>query len=179
LLALVLPLIPIISLLLLAGILADIILRDWILPHFALENVSAGEAWAAVWASIRAEKRDFAVYVLLRLVLPTIAMIAVFLVLLIPGLAVAGAAAAFGYGLHSTFADSTGAAAIVGVLLQVFFGVLAFGFMLLVAICVGGPVSTGIREYALIFYGGRYPVLGDSLYPPAPPVPEPGLARPA
>jgi hypothetical protein len=26
-------------------------------------------------------------------------------------------------------------------------------------------LSTGIREYALIFYGSRYKVLGDLLYP--------------
>ena len=42
---------------------------------------------------------------------------------------------------------------------------LAFGFALLAGICLGGPVSTGIREYALIFYGGRYKELGDTLYP--------------
>jgi hypothetical protein len=47
----------------------------------------------------------------------------------------------------------------------VFFGVVAFGFALLASICVGGPLSTGLREYALIFYGGRYKALGDFLYP--------------
>ena len=41
LLALVLPLIPIILLLVVAGILADVILRDWMLPHYALENATA------------------------------------------------------------------------------------------------------------------------------------------
>ena len=50
-----------------------------------------------------------------------------------------------------------------------FFGLLAFGLMLLASICLGGPVSTGIREYALIFYGGRYQALGEILYPPPPP----------
>jgi hypothetical protein len=30
-------------------------------------------------------------------------------------------------------------------------------------------LSTGIREYAVIFYGGRYKVLGDLLYPTVPP----------
>ena len=49
--------------------------------------------------------------------------------------------------------------------LEVFFGVIAFGFALLASICIGGPLSTGTREYALIFYGGRYKALGDILYP--------------
>jgi len=39
----------------------------------------------------------------------------------------------------------------------------------LAGICLGGPVSTGLREYALMFYGGRYQALGDVLYPPAAP----------
>lgn len=164
-LSLVLPLIPILILFALASILADIILRDWMLPHFALDDASAGEAWSQVWARITAEKRQFFVYALLRVALPIIAAVALFILLAIPGLILGGAFAAVEFGIHSTFADATGASSIVGILLQVFFGVLAFGFALLAGICLGGPVSTGIREYALIFYGGRYKELGDALYP--------------
>lgn len=166
--ALLLPLIPIIFLLALAGMVTDLVLRDWMLPHFALDNATAGEAWSSVWTSIKAEKRQFAVYSLLRVILPVIAMVGLFMVLLIPGLILAGSIGALIYGIHSAFASATGASAVVGTLVQVFFGVLAFGFMVLASIALGGPVSTGIREYALIFYGGRYPVLGDILFPPPP-----------
>jgi hypothetical protein len=159
-------LLPIILLLVLAGFLTDLIMRDCMLPHYALDNATAGEAWSQVWARIMAEKRQFIAYALLRIVLPAIAMIAVFIVLLLPALALAGSLAAVEFGLHSAFADSTGASALVGILLEVFFGVLAFGFALLATICLGGPISTGVREYALIFYGGRYQALGDILYPP-------------
>jgi len=171
LLSLVLPLIPIILLLVLAGIATDVILRDWMLPHYALDDASAGEAWSRVWAHILAEKKQFVAYALLRLVLPTIAMVALFLVLAIPGLILAGSLAAVEFGIHSAFSDVSGASALVGILLQVFFGVLAFGFALLAGICLGGPVSTGVREYALLFYGGRYQALGDILYPPTAPLP--------
>jgi hypothetical protein len=177
LLSLVLPLIPIILLLALIGIVADLILRDWMLPHFALDNATAGEAWKSVWASIQAEKRQFAAYVLLRVVLPTIAMVALFMVLIIPGLALAGAIGAIGYGVHSAFADASGGAAVAGMILQVFFGVVAFGLLLLASICLGGPISTGIREYALMFYGGRYQALGDILYPSLPQSPEAGAPK--
>ncbi|MGA3136939.1 MAG: hypothetical protein ABSC88_13200 [Terracidiphilus sp.] len=170
LLALVLPLIPVIFLLVLVGVMADVVLRDWMLPHFALEDATAGEAWEEVWDRIKADTRQFIVYALLRLILPAIAMIGLFIVLIIPGLMLAGSVAAIEYGIHSVFADATGAAALVGVLLEVFFGVVAFGFALLAGICLGGPVSTGVREYALIFYGGRYQVLGNILYPPPPPL---------
>jgi hypothetical protein len=168
LLSLVLPLIPILFLVALAGIALDVILRDWMLPHYALENATAGEAWSQVWARITAEKRQFLVYALLRLVLPVVALIALFIVLLLPGLALAGSLAAVEFGLHSAFADATGGSAAVGKLLEAFFGLLAFGFTVLASICVGGPLSTGIREYALVFYGGRYRELGDALYPPIP-----------
>ena len=164
-LPLVLPLIPLVFLLALLGIATDIVLRDLMLPHYALEDASAGQAWTEVWARIQAEKRQFFVYALLRLVLPTIATIGLFIVLLIPGLMVAGALAAIEFGLHSAFADATGAASIAGIALEVFFGVLAFGFALLASVCLGGPVSTSIREYALVFYGGRYAALGRLLYP--------------
>jgi len=170
LLSLVLPLIPIVLMLVLAGIVTDLVLRDWILPHFALDNATAGEAWTRVWARIKAEKKDFFVYALLRVVMPLIAIVALFLVLAIPGLALAGSLAAVELGLHSTFADATGGAAVAGVLIEVFFGLVAFGLAVLAGICVGGPVSTGQREYALIFYGGRYQALGDMLYPPPPAV---------
>ncbi len=79
---LVLPLLPIIFLLILAGIALDIILRDWMLPHYALEDASAGEAWSSVWARIKAEKGQFFAYSLLRLILPIIAGIAIFIILL-------------------------------------------------------------------------------------------------
>jgi hypothetical protein len=177
LLSLVLPLIPIIILLALAGIAIDVVLRDWMLPHYALEDASAGEAWSEVWARITAEKKQFVAYALLRLVLPTIAMIGVFIVLLIPGLILGGSLALVELGLHSAFADASGGSAATGIFLQAFFGVLAFGFMVLAGICVGGPVSTAIREYALLFYGSRYQPPGDALYPPTLQPPAPGAQQ--
>ncbi len=176
LLALVLPLIPIAILLVIAGVLADVVLRDWMLPHYALDDATAGEAWGRVWASFMAEKLQFFVYALLRLILPTIATIALFFVLLIPGAVVAGSVAMLEYGIHSAFAGTSGASWAAGIFLEAFFGVVAFGFALLLGICLGGPLSAGIREFALIFYGGRYQALGDILFPP-PPLPPAGLGQ--
>jgi hypothetical protein len=167
-LSLVLPLIPIILVLVLVGLVADLVLRDWMMPHYALDNATAGEAWTELWASFKAEHRQFLAYILLRVVLPTIAIVALFMVLLIPGAILAGAFGAIEYGVHSAFANSTGGAAVAGKLLQAFFAIVALIFMALAGICLGGPLSVGIREYALMFYGGRYPILGDILSPPAP-----------
>ena len=167
LLSVVLPMIPLIILVVLAAILADVVLRDWIMPHLAVDNATAGEAWSAVWDHIITEKRQFIVYALLRVALPVVAMAVLFMVLLIPGLIVAGSIGALMYAIHSAFAGSTGGAAEAGLLVQTFFGCVAFLLMILAAIGLGAPLSTGIREYALMFYGGRYQALGDILSPSA------------
>jgi hypothetical protein len=165
LLAAVLPLIPVVILLVIAGLLSDLILRDWMMPHIALEDARAGDAWRQVWERIKAEKRQFLVYAILRVILPAIATVAVLIVLALPGLMLAGSVAAVEWSVHSVFTGTSGSSWFVGIALQVFFGVVAFGFALLASICVGGPLSTGVREFALVFYGGRYAALGDVLYP--------------
>jgi hypothetical protein len=165
LLSLVLPLIPVLIVLVMGGLLTDLILRDLMMPHFALNNATAGEAWRQVRARIKAEQRQFLVYAILRIILPVIASFGLFILVFVPGLMLAGSLAAVEWGVHSTFANAAGASRLVEIALEAFFGVIAFGFALLAGICLGGPLSTGIREYALIFYGGRYKALGDILYP--------------
>jgi hypothetical protein len=171
-LSLILPLIPIILLLCLAGYLTDVVLRDWMLPHYALEDATAGEAWSQVWARISAEKAQFFAYALLRLVLPVIALIALAIVLIIPGIFLLGAFGVVEYGIHSAFADAAGGTRIIGMMLMAFFGLVAFALTVLASICFAGPIATATREYAILFYGGRYQALGDILSPPEPPAPE-------
>ncbi len=166
-LELILPLIPVIFVMVLIGFLADLVMRDFMMPHYALENASAGEAWGWAWRAMVDEKKEFFVYALLRLVMPTVAMAIVLMVLLIPGLMFAGAIGAIWYAIHGSFAGSAGASAAIGVMLQIFLGCVAFLFLLLMSVIVGGPLSTWVREYAISFYGGRYPALGNLLYPAA------------
>lgn len=170
LISLIVPLIPLLILITLVAFLIDIALRDWMLPHYAIENATAGEAWSAVWMNIKKEKRQFFVYCILRVIAPIVAAFVLFVLLIIPTLISVGGVAAAEYGIHSAFADATGGASVAGVALEVFIGILAFVFALVVGISLGGPLSTGLREYAILFYGGRYPALGTVVFPPAPPV---------
>ena len=174
-LSLGLPLIPIFLLIVLVAILLDIVLRDWMMPHYALDDATAGEAWAAVWEHVTDEKGSFAAYILLRIVLPIIAVMALFMILLIPGLVLLGSVAAAEYAIHTAFASASGAVSAIGILIEVFIGAVAVGFAILIGISIGGPISTGVREYALMFYGSRYQKLGERMFPPAPPM-QPGLA---
>ena len=158
--ALVLPIIPLILLLILAAFVTDIVLRDFMLPHYALENAALGQAWAAVWARIRSQKGPFFVYALLRIVLPIIGVILLFAILIIPGILFVAIVAGLEIGIHAAFGGG-------GAPLMILVGVVSFLIALVVGICFGGPLSTATREYALIFYGGRYQALGDILFPPS------------
>jgi hypothetical protein len=166
-LSLALPLIPIFMLIVVAGIALDIILRDWMLPHYALDDATAGQAWAAVCERAMREKGSFLAYAVLRIVLPIIAFVGLFVLLLVPGLVLLGSVAGAEYGIHAAFAQSSGLSSAIGTLLEVFIGVLALGFGIVIGISIGGPVSTAIREFALVFYGSRYQKLGETLYPSA------------
>jgi hypothetical protein len=161
-----LPLIPIILLAVLIGITVQVVLRDFMMPHMALENLSAGGAWAAARERIVAEKGNFFVYALLRIVIPIVGLMALFMVLLIPGLLLLGGTALVFIALHSAFAHATGSAAAVGILLEVTVGIAAFCIVAFIGVFFGGPLSVWVRNYALTFYGGRYQVLGDILVPP-------------
>jgi hypothetical protein len=161
-LALVLPLIPVLILLVLIGFAADMVLRDFMLPHYALEDATAGQAWAAAWVRIRTQKGPFFVYALLRIVLPIIGVILLTAVLLVPGIVFIAAVAVTEVGIHELLGGAAGVA------LEILVGFVAFVLVMLIGICVGGPLSTATREYALIFYGARYQPLGDILYPPPP-----------
>lgn len=173
--ALILPLIPIILVVSLLALAVDLVLRDLMMPHYALENATAGEAWRAVWARIRLEKGQFFGYALLRIVLPIVAMIGLFLLLLIPAILFFASTAIIEVAIHATFSGATGPVSVIGIVLGVGFGAVAAGIAFVVGIGVGGPLSTAIREYALLFYGGRYQRLGDILWPPLAAASAPGM----
>lgn len=175
-LALVLPLIPLIVLLVLAAIAVDVVLRDFMLPHYALENATAGGAWRAVRLRIHAEQGSFLRYALVRVFLPIVAIIGLGILFILPAVFFAAIVAAVEVGIHSAFTGAAGAISVAGIVFEVLVGAAAFCILAVVGIGVGGPVSTAIREYALMFYGGRFRTLGDILSPPGSPASVPGMS---
>lgn len=165
-LSLFFPLLALLIVIALVAVSIDIVLRDFMLPHFALEDASAGEAWFEVRTRIAAEKGSFFLYAVLRILLPIAAMIALVMVLAIPMLILFGVFAALFAGFHMLFGQ---AGALVGIVLEVVVGLAAVAAGLFLAICFGGPLSLWVRNFALVFYGGRYPMLGDVLFAPPPP----------
>jgi hypothetical protein len=167
-LGLILPLVPVLLLFILGVLAVELILRDFMLPHFALENASAAQAWAAVRAHISREMGAFFLYAVLRIVLPIAAAVALAVALAIPGILVFGSLGAAILALHIAITHAATGVLIAGRLLEVLLGLLIVGLMLLLILSLGGPVGIAISNYALVFYGGRYQALGDILYPPTP-----------
>lgn len=168
LLGLILPLIPLFFLIIVAGISIHIVLRDFMLPHIALEDASAGQAWAAVRSRMFHEKGAFLLYAVLRVFVPIAAIIAIMIVLAIPCLIVFGVLGGGLIALHSYLDQATAFNMIVGSFFEVILGLAIFALALLLVICFFGPVNIAVRYFALLFYGGRFQPLGDILSPPAP-----------
>ena len=165
-LEMVLPLIPVVFLLVLIAVAMDIVLRDFMLPHIALDNATSGEALEAVWNHISAEKGTFFLYAVLRILLPLVAVIALAIALIIPGVILFGGGGIMIAMLKAAAVNGSGGVAVVSGMLQVILVVAMAALALFLAVIFGGPLSIAVRNYALVFYGGRYRVLGDTMFPP-------------
>jgi len=161
--------IPVVLALVFLSIAFEIITHDFMLPHMALENATVGEAWRISLASYKAEKGPFWLYGLLRVVLTIAGGIAALLALLIPGLVVALVVVAIFVGLNAALANASSAVHTVLLATEIVLAVVGAALGITAGICLGGSVATWKRQYALLFYGGRYRVLGDLLSPPSPP----------
>jgi len=155
--------------LILAAIGSELVLHDFILPHMALENATFREAWTAVRRTISADREAFLSYFILRLLLPLIAAVVLFIAASIVLLIVFGILGMSAAGFNVLLEDATGVGAYLLMGLNTLFVLLGLGIGSVVAVSLGGPLGVYIRNYALLFYGGHYKALGDLLYPPLPP----------
>jgi hypothetical protein len=155
-----------------AGFFVETALNYFVLPHMALEDASIQEALADVWDDIQAEPWQYLFFLLLRFLLTIAASIIGVILLMIPFLILGGIGLVLVLILK---AASSGLAVLFGVPAAILLGLI----FLLAFIGVSGTIGAFRRNYALLFYGGRYPPLGNILQPPIPsapwaPAPAPG-----
>lgn len=167
--SLALPLLAVALLVALAAVVVDIVLRDLMLPHYALEDATAREAWTVVRTQVMADKGSFLLYAVLRVLLPIAAMMGLVMVVAIPMLILFGLFAICFAGLHPVFADTAGSLGAFRLPLEILLIAIAAVIGLLAAVSFGGPLCIWVRSFALLFYGSRYPILGNVLIPPPPP----------
>lgn len=165
-----LPLIGIVLLLVMVLALAASLVQTgmsyFVLPHMALEDASISEALTDVWSDFTAEPWQYVFFILLKFVVTLAASIIALIAIIIP-IAVAGAIGGILWLILKSI--SAGLAVLFGVPALILAGALFFVAM----IALGGVIGTFRRNYALIFYGGRYPPLAAILQPP---IPQPPIA---
>jgi hypothetical protein len=151
------------------AIVVQVLARDFLVPIMALEDLDFADGWHRVLAILRREKGDFAVYLLLKLVLSIAAGIIFSILAVIPALLIAipaviafFAARAAGLGWSVT---TISLVIIVGTCL------LFLLLYLIALVCV--PATVFFPAYALYFLAGRYPALDGILHPAPPPPPLP------
>jgi len=96
-------------------------------------------------------------------VLPLAALIGLLIVVGIPFFIVFGVLSMSAAGFLRMLEDSTPLGMAFHLIFEIFLGVILIGFGLIAEFGLGGPVATWVRNYALLYYGGRYKALGDVL----------------
>jgi len=159
----IIPLFVILPALGVTALVVDVVLHDFILPHMALEDASFGAAWKAARGHIAAGIGSFLLYCLLRLLLPLLTLVFLLIVAGIPMLLIFGALSVSANGFLMMIDDPTPLGMVFHTGFQILFVAMAFALGLMVEFGLGGPVATWVRNYALLYYGGRYKALGDLL----------------
>jgi len=162
---------PILGLIGIAAVLIQIAMSNFVLPHMALEDASISDSIADVWDDFRVEPWQFFLFLILRFLVALVGSIAGVIAIVFPFviLALIGAVIVLLLKLASTG---------LAILLGVPAGILLLGILFFALIGVSGTIGTFRRNYALLFYAGRYPALAAVLWPPQPLAPQPSPYEP-
>lgn len=146
--------------------------KDFVVPQMALEGIGAFEGWRRLWPMMTAEKGDYVIYVVMKIVLAIVAAVIIGIVTLILGLFFVVPTAVFGVvGVMAGKSAGLTWNAYTITLAVVVGCILLFIFLYLVSL-VSVPAIVFFPAYSIYFFAGRYPALSRALYP-APPTPAP------
>lgn len=154
--------------------IVHVLTKDFVVPQMAMEGIGPIEGWKRLWPMLRAEKGQYAIYVLMKIALAMGAAIAVGIASVIVGvlfaipvigIAIGAVIAGKTAGLTWNALTITGAVVAACILFAI--------FMCLIAM-VSVPVVVFFPAYSIYFFAARYRPLSLALYPSsAPAVPNP------
>jgi hypothetical protein len=144
------------------------LMKDFVVPQMALENLDAGEAWRRLWRMMQAESGAYVAYIVMKIVLAIVAAILVAIVTVVVGVFLAVPTAAL-----SILAIITGKSAGLTwnaetITLAIVVGALVLGVFLYLVSLISVPAIVFFPAYSMYFFAGRYPRLAAVLYPAAP-----------
>ncbi len=166
-----------------AGIIFAVVstlMKDFILPVLALDDLPLGDAWSAVWRVVASEPGAWAAYMGLKLVCAIgswIGLTVAFIVALLPAFLVIGIPVGILVAIGVLAFKTMGALA--GIIICSIAGLLAAAGVFCLFLVLTAPISVFFASYAFYFFGGRYPKLAALLWPqPTPPAPPAQMASP-
>jgi len=154
------------------------LMKDFIMPIMALDDLALGDAWAALWRVIASEPGAWAAYLGMKALCAIgagIGLAIAFVIAMLPALVIIGIPVGILIVLGVLAMKAAGLA--LGIIIFIVAALLATaGFSSLYMILIA-PITVFFASYAFYFFGGRYPKLGALLWPqPAPPTPTPQMA---
>jgi hypothetical protein len=167
----------------LAFAIVSTLAKDFVMPVLALDDLSVGDAWSAVWRVAASEPGAWAAYMGMKLLCAigsSIALTIAFVIALLPALILIGIPVGILLALGVLAFKALGA--VVGIVICCIAILLAVAGFLCLLLILTAPISVFFTAYALYFFGGRYPKLAALLWPQpiAPlPHPQPVAVRPA
>lgn len=154
------------------------LMKDFIMPIMALDDLLLGDAWLALWRVIASEPGAWLGYLGMKVVLAIGAGIALAIagfIAMLPALVIIGIPVSV-LVVPGVFALKAGATA-GAIVLFVIAGTLAITGLFCLYMILIAPFTVFFPAYAFYFFGGRYPKLGALLWPqPVPTAPVPQMA---
>jgi hypothetical protein len=145
------------------GYVIQAVMTHCVLPRMALEDEPIFHAFGEAWEDMKAEPGQFALFLLMRILLPIAASMIAVMVLIIPGIVLGVIAVVVGVVVKAVVSSTA-----LLIFLAVLAGLVAVPLLFAIGISIGGTIGTFIRNYGLLFYAGLYPELAVRLWP-APP----------
>lgn len=147
--------------------------KDFVMPVLALDDLSVGDAWSAVWRVAASEPGAWAAYMGMKLLCAigsSIALSIAFVIAVLPAVIVIGIPVGILAVLGVVAFKAIGA--VFGIVIVCVAVLLAAAGFICLLLILTAPISVFFTSYALYFFGGRYPKLAALLSPqPMPPAP--------
>jgi hypothetical protein len=147
--------------------------KDFVMPVMALDDLSVGDAWSAVWRVAASEPGAWAGYMGMKLLCAigsSIALTIAFFIAMIPALILLGIPVGILVVLGVLAFKTIGA--VFGIIIFCVAVLLATAGFICLLLILTAPISVFFTSYAIYFFGGRYPklavLLSSQPVPPAP-----------
>jgi len=153
--------------------LAHVLIKDFVVPQMALENIGVVDGWKRLWPMLKAEKGGYAGYVGMKILLAIgagivigIASVVLMLFILIPVVLLVVVAVAAGQSAGLTWNAFT-------ITIAVVVGCILFFLLMYLIALISVPAIVFFPAYSIYFFAPRYPALSVALYGPPKEPPQP------